>query len=189
MSAADDLCTTPATQRCLAVLRELTGDAQDGPMERHSIRVVLLAEELARRDGNVVDAELLLCAGLLHDLGLYPGAATKAAYVTDGRVLAEKELTALGWPAERVCLCADAVEHHHELVSQAARGTEVELMRRADLIEVSHGLIMFGVPRKHYKQLLRRIPRDGFVPEVLRGLKGAIRDRPASLWRIARPGS
>jgi hypothetical protein len=187
MPVADDLCTTPSTQRCLAVLRELSGDAQDGPMERHSIRVVLLAEEIARKEGKEVDSELLLCAGLLHDLGLYPGAATKAAYVTDGRHLAEKELTGLGWDPARVRLAADAVEHHHELTSQWSRGTEVELLRKADLVEVSHGLVMAGVTRAFYRDLRKRIPRDGFVPEVLRGLGKAIRERPASLWRIAKP--
>jgi hypothetical protein len=188
MPVADDLCTTPASQRCLAVLRELTGDAADGPMERHSVRVVLLAEEIARRTGRAVDHEVILCAGLLHDLGLYPGAATKAAYVTDGRHLAERELSALGWDADRVRLAADAVEHHHELTSQWSRGNEVELLRKADLIEVSHGLVMAGVPRSFYKDLRQRVPRDGFVPEVLRGLGGAIRERPATLWRIAKPG-
>lgn len=188
MPAADDLCTTPAARRCLELLRELSGDAHDGPMERHSVRVVLLAEELARRTGKAIDAELVLCAGLLHDLGLYPGAATKAAYVTDGRHLAERELTALGWDAARVRLAADAVEHHHELTPQWSRGTEVELLRRADLVEVSHGLIMAGIPRPFYRDLLRRVPRAGFVPEVLRGLGTALRERPASLWRIAKPG-
>lgn len=188
MPAADEICTTPATQRCLAVLRELSGDAQDGPMERHSVRVVLLAEEIARKEGKEVDSELLLCAGLLHDLGLYPGAATKAAYVTDGRHLAERELTALGWDAARVRLAADAVEHHHELTPQWSLGNEVEVLRKADLVEVSHGLIMAGVTRAFYRNLLQRIPRDGFVPEVLRGLGAAIRERPASLWRIAKPG-
>lgn len=188
MPVADDLCTTPASRRCLELVRELSGAGPGGPMERHSVRVVLLAEELARRDGRAIDHEVVLCAGLLHDLGLYPGAATKAAYVTDGRHLAERELTALGWDAARVRLAADAVEHHHELTAQWALGNEVELLRKADLVEVSHGLVMAGVPRPFYRDLLRRVPRDGFVPEVLRGLGAALRDRPGSLWRIARPG-
>ncbi|MCW3015821.1 MAG: Metal dependent phosphohydrolase [Solirubrobacterales bacterium] len=184
---AEDLCTTPATQRCLAVLRDLSGDV-NGPMERHSIRVVLLAEELARQGGHTLDSELVLCAGLLHDLGLYPGAASKAAYVTDSRRLAETILTEEGWPAERVELAAEAVERHHELPQQWSRGTEVELLRRADLIEVSHGLVSFGVTREFRTDLLQRIPRDGFVGEVLRGLGRALRERPATLWRIVKPG-
>ncbi|MCW2998382.1 MAG: Metal dependent phosphohydrolase [Solirubrobacterales bacterium] len=184
---ADDLCTTPATRRCLAVLRDLSGDV-NGPMERHSVRVVLLTEELARRGGHTIDAELVLCAGLLHDLGLYPGAASKDAYVTDSRRLAESILTEQGWPAARVQLAAEAVERHHELPAQWSRGTEVELLRRADLIEVSHGLVSFGVTRAFRADLLERIPRDGFVGEVRRGLLRALRERPATLWRIVKPG-
>lgn len=183
---AEDLCTTPASLRCLAALRDLTGDV-GGPMERHSLRVVLLAEELARLGGHAVDSEVLLCAGLLHDIGLYPGAASKAAYVTDSRRLAERMLTDAGWTAERVRLAADAVEYHHELRPQWKRGAEVELMRRADLVEVSHGLLSAGVPKAFRQDLLTRIPRQGFVGEVMRGLGRALRERPATLWRIAKP--
>ncbi len=187
MSAtAEDLCTTPTSLRCLATLRDLTGEV-GGPMERHSLRVVLLAEELARMGGHTVDSEVLICAGLLHDIGLYPGAASKAAYVTDSRRLAETLLAEAGWPPERVRLTADAVEHHHELRAQWDRGVEVELLRRADLVEVSHGLIPAGIPRTFRQDLLQRIPRQGFVGEVLRGLGRSVRERPASLWRIAKP--
>lgn len=185
-AVAEDLCTTPTTLRCLAALRDQTGEV-GGPMERHSLRVVLLAQELARLGGHTVDDEVLVCAGLLHDIGLYPGVATKAAYVTDGRRLAETMLAEAGWSPERVRLAADAVEYHHELRPQWARGTEVELMRKADLVEVSHGLVSAGVPKAFRADLLARLPRQGFVPEVLRGLGRAIRERPGTLWRIARP--
>jgi hypothetical protein len=187
MSAvAEDMCTTPASLRCLAALRDLTGDV-NGPMERHSLRVVLLAEEIARLGSHRIDSEVVLCAGLLHDIGLYPGAASKAAYVTDSRRLAETMLQDAGWSAERARLAADAVEYHHELRPQWARGTEVELLRRADLIEVSHGLVPAGVPKAFRQDLLARIPRQGFVAEVMRGLGRAARERPATLWRIAKP--
>jgi hypothetical protein len=185
-AVAENLCTTPTSLRCLAALRDLTGEV-GGPMERHSLRVVLLAGELARLGGHDVDQEVLVCAGLLHDIGLYPGAATKAAYVTDGRRLTESMLGDAGWAPERVRLAADAVEHHHELRPQWALGTEVELMRKADLIEVSHGLVSCGVSKAFRSDLLARLPRKGFVGEVARGLGRALRERPASLWRIAKP--
>jgi hypothetical protein len=184
---ADELAASDAERACLERLRSLVG-APNGPIERHSIRVFLIAQELAARAGLDADRELLLCAAILHDAGLYPGAATRAAYVTDGRHLAERLLADAGWPAERVRRCADAVERHHELRSQWSRGAEVELIRRADLIEVSHGLVRYGLPRSWLRALRPRVPRAGFVREVLRQLAIAGRRRPATLWRIVWPG-
>ncbi len=185
---ADELSASQAARACLAALRGLVG-SPDGPIERHSVRVFLLAKELARRGPDAIDPEVLLCAAILHDAGLYPGAATKAAYVTDGRRVAERLLAAEGWPDERVRLSADAVEHHHQLVTQWHRGVEVELLRRADLIEVSHGLVRFGLERAWLAQLRRNVRPDGFVGEVARQLAVAARRRPATLWRIVRPPS
>jgi hypothetical protein len=184
-SAADELARSEAERACLDALRELAG-APDRPLERHSVRAYLLAVELAGEQD--VDRELLLCAALLHDAGLYPGAETKAAYVTDGRVLAERVLGPFGWAAERLTRCGDAVERHHELRSQAARGAEVELLRRADRIEVSQGLIREGLDRAVVRDIRRRVPVKGFVPEIARLLARAARRRPASLPRIFKPG-
>jgi HD superfamily phosphodiesterase len=186
-TVADELATTPAERTCLDTLRNLVG-APNGPIERHSLRVFLIAAELARRGDNEVDRELLLCAALLHDAGLYPGAATKAAYVTDGRELAHRVLADAGWPPERVRLAGDAVERHHELRAQWSRGAEVELLRRADLVEVSQWTIRFGLERSWLRALTPRLPRAGFVREVLRQLGVAARKRPATLWRIVFPG-
>ncbi len=184
---ADELATTPAERASLDTLRDLVG-GPNGPIERHSIRVFLIAEELAKRGGIDADRELLLCAAILHDAGLYPGAATKAAYVTDGCVLAHRLLEDAGWEPERVRLAGDAVERHHELRPQWSRGAEVELLRRADLVEVSQWTIRFGIPRSFLRSLEPRLPRKGFVPEVLRQLGIAARQRPATLWRIVFPG-
>lgn len=98
---AEELCRTEAERACLASLRELSAQS-DGPLERHGSRVFLLALELAARGGWTVDRELLLCAALLHDVGLLPGAATSDLYVRDGRRVAENLLYSLGWSSERL---------------------------------------------------------------------------------------
>ena len=173
---------TASESRCLAALQAACG-TEGGPIERHSRRVLLLAEELAA--GREIDRELLACACWLHDIGLYPSVATKAAYVTDGRRVAEELLA--DWPPERLRRCADAVEFHHEPRAQAHRGLEVELLRVADRIEVSQGLLRGGLPRATVSRIRRDVPVRGFVPEVLRGLGRAARERPRSLPRILFP--
>lgn len=173
---------TPDETRCLEALRAAAG-SEEGPIERHSRRVLLLADELAGE--RPYDRELLACACWLHDIGLYPSVATKAAYVTDGRRVAEELLA--HWEPERLRLCADAVELHHEPRSRSAAGLEVELLRLADRIEVFQGLLRAGVPRATVRRIRREIPVRGFVPEVLRGLGRAAIHRPRSLPRILFP--
>jgi hypothetical protein len=173
-----------ADEEGLGALRAACGEAE-GPIERHSLRVFRLAERLA--GGRPIDRELLLCACWLHDIGLYPSVATKAAYVSDGRRVGEELARRRGWDDARVTLLGDAIELHHEPRSQAHRGLEVELLRVADRIEVSQGLVLSGIPRAEFRALRREIPVRGFVGEVLRGLARSARDRPSTMWRIFFP--
>jgi hypothetical protein len=173
---------TADEQACRDALRAAEGVAE-GPIERHSERVFLLAGKLAR--GREIDAELLRCAAYLHDIGLFDAVATKAAYVTDGRRVTEELLA--HWEPERLRRCADAVELHHTLRSQEARGLEVELLRVADRIEVSQGLLRAGLPRAEVRAIRREVPVDGFVGAVARGLARAAVRRPRSLPRIFFP--
>jgi HD superfamily phosphodiesterase len=180
---ADELCESEAERAALAKLRELSA-VSDGPMERHCARVFAIACELAARSEADLDREVLLCAAWLHDAGLYPGAATRDAYVRDGRVLAEGLLAEHGWPQGRIARAADAIERHHELRPQWDHGTEVELLRRADLVDLSGGLVGFGLDRAWVRALRRSVPARGML-RVIGGLVvRAARERPLSLPRI-----
>lgn len=174
---------TDAGASCLSTLRELAG-GPDTAMERHCRRVYEIALELARRRSLSVDHELLECAAWLHDAGLYPGAATKDAYVRDGRRLAERVLSSFDWPPGRLALVGDAIECHHELRAQWARGAEVELLRKADLIDVSGGLVHSGLDRAWLADLRRRIPRAGMMREIGGLVLRAARERPSTLPTI-----
>ena len=184
---ADDLCRTEAEWACLARLRELSAE-KDGPLERHGVRVFLLCLELSRRGGYTVDRELLLCAAFLHDAGLLPGVATDDLYVRDGRRVTEDLLATHGWPPERLALVGETVERHHEVRSQWRRGAEVELLRRADLIEVSAGVVAYGLSRGWIRGLFRAVPRDGFVRGIGTLVYRVLRDRPSTLPRVFAPG-
>ncbi len=158
-------------------------------MERHGLRVYEIALELARGRGIDVDRELLLCVAWLHDAGLYPGAASSDTYVVDGRRLLERVVAPFGWPAERVTLAGDAVERHHDLRPQWSRGNEVELTRRADLVDVSGGIVRFGLDRVWLRELATRVPRTGLAREIARLVGGALRKRPLTMLQIfLRPG-
>jgi hypothetical protein len=184
---ADELARTDAERECLEEVRRLTGTT-GGPLENHNVRIFRIAERLAEGRGLKADREVLLCAAHLHDIGLYPGAASDAAYVKDGARLARSLLEPHGWPPARVKRCADAIERHHELRPQWKRGVEVELLRQADLVDVSGGLIALGAGRGWVRSLGREAPRRGFYREITRLLIHVARERPGSLARVFRPG-
>jgi hypothetical protein len=183
MGSADAACVTDAERVCLQSLRELAG-GPDTAMERHCLRVYQIACELGARRRLELDRELLLCAAWLHDAGLYPGAATSDAYVRDGRRLAERVLTGFEWPSERLQRLGDAIERHHDVRSQWRAGPEVELLRRADLVELSFGLVRFGLDRGWLRELFAQAPRDGMVGEIGRLVGVAARERPLTLPAI-----
>ena len=181
----DQLAVTPAECDALRRLRVATGRT-DGPMERHCLRARLIAAELAGRRGWEIDGEVLTVAAVLHDIGLYPSASRGGVYTADGAELAREMLPAYGWSAERVERCAQAIDRHHELRSQLGRGGEVEALRLADLVELSGGLLTFGLDRDWLHELNHSVLRQGLVGELIREVGRALRERPLTVPRIFR---
>ena len=188
MSRADVLATTDAERACLNALRDATGTTDD-PMERHCVRQFLIAERMAADRSLETDRELLLCATFLHDAGLYPSASTGDVYVTDSRRLAEHTLEPFDWKPERLALCLDAIEQHHAQRARWAWGAEVELVRRSDLVELSGGLVNFGVSRGWLNRLFRDIPRKGLYRLIAKSLLHRDGRHPANLLHIFTPPS
>lgn len=174
---------TEAERLALAELRDAAGEP-GGPIERHGVRMLFICEQMAADRGLEVDSELLLVSGLLHDIGIYEKAWRGDAYVTDGRRHAAELLADCGWSEERTTLLGDSIEYHHHLRPQWKHGGEVELMRRADLVELTANAINYGVDRGWLKRLNQAVPRDGAYGEIARQLLALARDRPASLPKI-----
>jgi len=179
----DQLTTTAVERESLSALREATGGA-NGPMERHCLRVRLIAAELAGQREWQLDHEILTVASILHDIGLYPSASRGGVYTADGAALARELLTKHGWDAIRIDVCADAIDRHHDMRTQLSRGAEVEAMRLADLADVSGGLVSFGLSRPWLKELMSAVPRRGLNGELAREVGRVLRERPTTLPRI-----
>ena len=172
----DDLCTTPAEVAALAALRERAGAG--GPMERHCHRQFLICERLA--GDRAFDREVVLVACWLHDAGLWT--ESKDPYVTEGAKLVQQILEPFDWPTERLQLCMDAAEQHHSPRSVERLGLEVELLRQSDLVDVSRGLVNFGIEREWLRELFTLIPRTGFWRQMLGpATVREFRHRPRSL--------
>jgi HD domain len=182
---AEDLARTDSELAALAKLREVTGES-GGPMERHGLRVFLIADRLATARGVTVDREILLIVGLLHDIGLYDGASDGGVYVREGAEFTAELLRARSWDEGRIRLCFDAIERHHELRAQWGRGDEVELIRRADLADLTSGLISFGLSREWRRDLFRSVPRNGTYQTIGRDVAKQLIHQPLQFARIFR---
>jgi predicted hydrolase (HD superfamily) len=185
MTAAEDLARTDSETAALAALRDATGES-GGPMERHGLRVFLIADRLATARDLKVDREVLLIAGLLHDVGLYDAASHGGVYVKEGAEFTAEILRKQDWDEDRIRLCFDAIERHHELRSQWDRGDEVELIRRADLVDISDGLIRFGLSREWLKDLFHSVPRKGTYRTIGYEVGRVLIHRPLTLPQIFR---
>ncbi len=183
---ADDLVSTAAEIAALAALRRAVGTA-DSVMERHCVRVFFIVERLAALLGRPIDREVALCACLLFEIGAYPAAATGDVYTRDGARHALEVLRPFGWSRARRQRCADAIERHHQLRPQWTLGAEVELLRRADLVDTAPALFRGPITKDWLTQLFVRVPRAGLYRHVAALVAGMLRDRPATIRRIFSP--
>jgi hypothetical protein len=141
-------------------------------------------ELLAEKRTVTIDRELALCAALVHDIGLYDSVSTGGVYTDEGGVCAEQLFTEAGASPARAELIRNVCAQHHALRDQSAKGTEVELMRLADRIELSHGLLSAGLSRSQVRDTFNRVSRKGTY-RVIGGLVGhALIKRPTTVPRI-----
>jgi hypothetical protein len=182
---APELVQTPLEQRFLDRLREVTGEA-DSVMERHAVRCFLFVERLATRRGLEIDREVALCAALVHDIGIYPSVTHGGVYTDESGELAAALFREAGASEERARVVADACAYHHALRPQWPRGAEVELLRRADQLELFAGMIRHGLSRDEIREVFDAAPRQGLYTEIGRLTVGVLRDRPLTLPRIFR---
>lgn len=128
------------------------------PYRNHAYRVANLCAALMPPGGDM--HERIAIAAAFHDLGIWTD--NTFDYLEPSVRLAEAWLTAAGrdrWAPEIVA----AIRQHHKLT--ACRGEEsllVEAFRRADWIDVTAGVLRFGIPRRFIRDLYARWPDAGF---------------------------
>ena len=64
---------------------------------------------------------------------------------------------------------------------------EVELIRRADLVDLTSGLVRFDLSREWLRDLWRSVPRDGTYPTIGRKVAKQLIHQPLQFAQIFRP--
>lgn len=142
----------------------------------HCYRVLNLCVALARADGDAI--ERVAIAAACHDLGIWT--AGTFDYLQPSAELAAAHLRATGrehWLAE----VTDMILTHHKVRPTSRDASAlVEAFRRADWIDVSLGLVRFGIPRATVRALYLRWPDAGFHARLLQFAWRRLRTHPLS---------
>lgn len=128
------------------------------PYRNHAYRVVNLCVALS--SGESAQLEKIATATAFHDLGIWTNHTFD--YLEPSARLACAHLTRTGretWSAE---ITEMILEHHKISPYRGEPHWLVEPLRRADWVDVSKGLITFGLPRPLVKEIMAMWPSAGF---------------------------
>jgi hypothetical protein len=159
---------------------ELAGDF--AAYRNHTYRVVNLCVALSS-DGPE-QLEKMAIAAAFHDLGVWTDGTFD--YLQPSIRLASSHLARSGkadWIPE---IAAMILEHHKISRYRANPRWLVEPFRRADWVDVSMGLITFGLPRKLLRELYSTWPGAGFHKRLVQLSLNRLRTHPWSPFPMMR---
>lgn len=129
----------------------------------HTYRVINFCSALVT--GDPVSLEKMAIAAAFHDLGIWTDKTFD--YLPPSERLARAYLARKGrmeWAPE---IDAMIREHHKITRYRSNPNWLVEAFRRADLVDVSRGIIKFGLPRKFVWEVISRFPNAGFHKRLI----------------------
>ena len=129
----------------------------------HTYRVINFCSELSTDDP--VSLEKMVIAAAFHDLGIWTDKTFD--YLPPSERLAKAYLAKRGnaeWAPE-----ISAMIHEHHKITRYRPNPDwlVEAFRKADLVDVSRGIITFGLPRKFVGEVLSTFPNAGFHKRLI----------------------
>lgn len=126
----------------------------------------------------------LAIAACFHDIGIWT--ADTLDYIPPSIVQAEKYLMQCGlddWCDEVGLMIA---LHHKPFPYREERFPLVEVFRKGDLVDVSLGLVRFGIRREYVRRIKSEIPSAGFHRFLLRAWFGWVFKHPLNPFPFVR---
>lgn len=153
---------------------ELGGDFT--AYRNHTYRVVNLYAALAPCADATI--EKVAIAAAFHDLGIWT--AHTFDYLAPSIALACGHLECAGHDDWRDTVAGMIREHHKIRRFEGADAAFIEPFRRADWIDVSLGVLTFGLPRERLREILARWPNSGFHRRLTQLTFKRLRTNPLS---------
>ncbi|MFC4253525.1 HD domain-containing protein [Sinimarinibacterium flocculans] len=172
----------PQLDAMLEAWREPIG-ADYEAYRNHLLRMLNFCFALARPDETA--ARKLVIAAVFHDIAIWTHGTID--YLRPSAELAREWLQQHGEPSWGDEIDAIIDQHHRFRPWREAGGDLVEAFRKADLVDVSLGLVRFGLPRAFVADVRRTFPNAGFhkrlVQLTLRQLgREPLRPLPMMKW-------
>ena len=162
-----------AVDEVLGGWRDVIGKDYAG-YRNHVCRVVHYC--FALRDCSEEDRHKVIIAACFHDLGIW--SANTSNYLPPSEALAGDYLRQRGiehWIQEIELM----IDRHHKLRTyRDGRYPLVEVLREADLVDVSLGIQKFGLPGAYVRDVKRQFPNAGFHWRLVKLLGQGLRRRP-----------
>jgi hypothetical protein len=152
----------------LALGGDLTG------YRNHTYRVANLCLALSAESSGAF--EKIAIAAAFHDLGIWTHRTFD--YIQPSIDLATAHLSSTGRSAWITEIAAMIREHHRISPCRGAESALVETFRRADWIDVTRGVLTFGVPRRLVRELYATWPDAGFHARLLQLSLQRLRTHP-----------
>ncbi len=126
----------------------------------HTHRVVNFASALSSREpsGEPETLKKLAITAAFHDLGIWTDKTFDYLPPSERLALAYLARTSQE-PLQREI---EAMIHEHHKITRHPSGGLIEIFRQADWIDVSKGLLTFGLPRRFVREVLSTFPNAGF---------------------------
>ena len=144
------------------------------PYRNHVYRVVNLCVRLHSASGD--ELRRLAIAAAFHDLGIWT--AGTFDYLRPSMALAKEYLTRSGQPECVTEVNEMIFEHHKILPYRGMVQSLVETFRKADWIDVTRGLLTFGIPRRFVAELYTAWPSAGFHRRLVQLAARRFRSNP-----------
>ena len=142
----------------------------------HTYRVVNLCAALSSNDPQQL--QKMAIAAAFHDMGIWTDGTFD--YLQPSIRLAGDYLVQSGRPEWTPEVTRMILEHHKILPFRDHPGWLVEPFRRADWIDVTRGLLTFGLPRKLLREILVAWPSAGFHKRLVQLSLKRLRTHPWS---------
>jgi hypothetical protein len=153
--------THDLVESVIARFRRDLGDS--APVYRNHVMRSLNYQSLLLGD---VVSDTAALAWSVHDIGIWT--ASTFDYLGPSAAALPKLAEELG--VADVDEAIEMVLNHHRVRRVADK--QVETFRQADLIDVSRGVVRFGLPRRDLRDVVRALPYLGFHRWLARGLAG-----------------
>jgi len=149
-------------EKILAEYKDVVGD-DFKPYKYHVYRVVNFCFQL-KQDIDDEQEEKIIIAACFHDLGIWTN--NTFDYLQPSIALAKEYLTQRNldkWFGEIELM----IDFHHKFRKYNDNNHSlVEIFRRADLIDVSLGLVKFSLPAEYIENIKNKFPNSGFHKKI-----------------------